>query len=247
MLQIPQRSAAAHHRFAGKVIGRRRRCGRPLQRPGVPGIRSGVRTFEVRVHHVVSKDERGDSLNHGPDGNDHVPGFPAAAGFIGVDAPRHAQQPGYVHEVEGHVEANHEQPETPFAHALVEHLAGHFREPVVEPSEKAKDDGSHQNIVKMGDDEIGVVQLPVPGSRGKHDSGQTRKQELSYKGSAEQHRRGEAYFASPHGRDPIEDLDPGRDPNQPGREHEERVLRRGHAHREHVVRPHAEADQTNAG
>ncbi len=38
-----------------------------------------------------------------------------------------------------------------------------FGIPVVESAEKAEDDGPHQNVVEVGNDEIGVVQLPVPG------------------------------------------------------------------------------------
>src|SRR3984885_5374047 len=85
----------------------------------------------------------------------------------------------------------------PLAQPLVEHLARHFREPVVETSEKAEDDGADQNVVEVGNDEIGVVQLPVKGRNRKHDSGQACEQELSQKGSAEKHRRGKTYFASP--------------------------------------------------
>src|SRR5271170_2892848 len=102
----------------------------------------------------------------------------------------------------------------PLAQPLVEHLAGHFREPVVEPSEEAEDDGSHQNIVEMGDNEIRVVQLPVPGGDGEHDPRQAGEQELDQESGAEKHSRGEAYFASPHGGDPVKDLDAGGDPNQ---------------------------------
>ncbi len=67
-----------------------------------------------------------------------------------------------MHKVEGYVETDHEQPEMPFAQALVEHLARHLGEPVIETSEEAEDDRSHQDVVEMGDDEIGVVQLPIP-------------------------------------------------------------------------------------
>ena len=37
------------------------------------------------------------------------------SGLIGIDAARHAQHAGNVHEVEGQVEADHEEPEVPLA------------------------------------------------------------------------------------------------------------------------------------
>ena len=53
----------------------------------------------------------------------------------------------------------------------------------------------------------------------------------------------EADLAAPHRRDPVEDLDAGRHADDHRRDHEERVRRRRHPDGEHVMRPHAEADE----
>src|ERR1700678_4347732 len=163
MFQIPKRPAAGDHRFAGKVVFRWRRAGGPFESPGIPWIRARLFAFEVRPPQVVNEDHGGNALDEAADGDDHVPGIPPTPRLIGVDTARHAQKSWYVHEVETYVETDQEQPEVPFAQPLIQHLAGHLGVPVVEPSKEAEDDGSYQNVVKVCDDEIGVMQLPIPG------------------------------------------------------------------------------------
>jgi hypothetical protein len=41
--------------------------------------------------------------------------IPAAVGLVGVDAARHSQHTGDVHEVEGEMKADEEEPEVPLA------------------------------------------------------------------------------------------------------------------------------------
>ena len=52
-------------------------------------------------------------LKDDADRHNEIPDIPAAAGLIGVDSSRHAQQPGDVHEIECQVKADQEQPEVP--------------------------------------------------------------------------------------------------------------------------------------
>ena len=68
---------------------------------------------------------------------------------------------------------------------------------------------------------------------------------MEEKANAEQHRRLEVNLSSPHGCQPVEDLDAGRDGDGHRRQHEERVRVRAHAHGEHVMRPDAHADETD--
>ena len=63
---------------------------------------------------------------------------------------------------------------------------------------------------------------------------------------AEHHRRGEVDFAAPHRRQPVEDFDAGGHGDDHGGEGEEGVGAGAHADREHVMRPHAEADESDA-
>ena len=43
-------------------------------------------------------------------------------GIVGVNAARHAQKSGNVHEVKGQMKADDEQPEMPLTQAFVQHL-----------------------------------------------------------------------------------------------------------------------------
>ena len=129
---------------------------------------------------------------------------------------------------------------------LIEHAAGHLGVPVVDGGEDHEEDRADQHVVEMSDDEVGVVQLPVPRRDREHDAGEPGDEPLEEERDGEQHRRGEADLAAPHGRQPVEGLDAGGDGDQHGREREEGVAERGHADGEHVVRPHAQADEADA-
>ena len=54
-------------------------------------------------------------LEDGSAGDDEIPDHPSAVGLVGVDAARHAQKAGDMHEVEGEMEADEEDPEVPLA------------------------------------------------------------------------------------------------------------------------------------
>ena len=95
--------------------------------------------------------------------HEKIPHLPAAAGLVGVNAARHPEHTGNVHEVEGEVEADQEQPEMPFAQSFAQHAAGHLRIPVVEGGEEHEEDCTDQHVVKVSDDEIGAAKLPVEG------------------------------------------------------------------------------------
>src|SRR5271163_2842200 len=91
--------------------------------------------------------------------------------------------------------------------------------------------------------EVGIGDLPVEGRNGEHDAGQARDQKLKEKCQAEQHRYFEAKFSAPDCAEPVEDLDAGRHPDQHRGGGEERVAGGRHADCEHMMRPHAHADE----
>ena len=128
-----------------KVVIRRRRSGGPLQRPGIPWIIARRFAFEVRpedrLHHP---EQDADDLKNHADGNDQVPDLPSAARLVGINAARHAQHAGNVHEVEGKMEADQEQPEVPLAQRLARHPASDFGIPIVERRENGEHDPADQ-------------------------------------------------------------------------------------------------------
>src|SRR5262249_44116613 len=109
--------------------------------------------------------------------------------------------------IEGQVKTDRQQPEVPFAETLAEHLAGGFGKPVINGAEEREQESTQQHIMKMRDYEIGIAQLPVEGRRGKHDTGQSRDQELKKKCCTEEHGRRKANSAAVHCRQPVEEFD----------------------------------------
>src|SRR5262249_24256680 len=108
MFQIPQRAAAPHLGQGLEVVfRRRRRCG-PLQGPGVPGIVAGRRPAAQRPKYVGHQAANTRDLKESPNRRDHIVDFPTAAGVIGINAPRHAEDPGYVLRVESEMKADEE-------------------------------------------------------------------------------------------------------------------------------------------
>src|SRR5277367_1385633 len=97
--------------------------------------------------------------------------------------------------------------------------------------------------MKMRYYEVGIGKLPVEWRHGEHDAGKTRNQKLKKEGQAEQHRYPETKLAAPDGAKPVENLDPGRHPDQHRRRSEKRIASRRHTDRKHVMRPHAHADE----
>ena len=132
MFQVPQRPAAVDGRDFFEVVRRRRRGGRPFQRPGVPRIVARRLAVPQRDDQVVDEDRVARHLDERADRAELIPNLPAAAGVVGVDPPRHAEHAGDVHRPERQDEADEQQPELPPGEPLREHPAGHLGIPVVD-------------------------------------------------------------------------------------------------------------------
>src|SRR5215467_14753922 len=131
MLQIPQLAGAAHLWQGLKVVLRRRRgCG-PLQCPGIPRVITRRCPAAQRPQYVGHQAANARDLKESPNRRDHIVDFPTAAGVIGINAPRHPEDPGYVLRVESEMKADEEKPEMPQAQFLVKHPAHRFGIPVV--------------------------------------------------------------------------------------------------------------------
>src|SRR6267378_906944 len=89
---------------------------------------------------------------------------------------------------EGHVKSDDHEPEGPFAEPLREHAPAHFRKPVVQATDHCEDDRAYRHKVKMCDEKVAILSLPIECHAGMTDSGEARHKELDEKGDAEQHR-----------------------------------------------------------
>src|SRR6267142_226594 len=131
MFQVPKRPATFDSRNFSEVIFRRRRTGRPLKSPGVPGIISGRLPFAQGQDDVGYEAQHAGDLERDADGADQIQQTPAASVFIRVDSTRHAKDAWNVHGVERDMEPDEKEPEMPFAQALAEEAASRLGKPVI--------------------------------------------------------------------------------------------------------------------
>jgi hypothetical protein len=179
------------------------------------------------------------------DRRDEVVHLPSQAGVIGVDPPWHPHQPDYVHGEERHVHANEQQPEVPSPEALVEHLSGELRPPVVDPGEDGERDTADEHIVEVAHNEVGVVRLHVERHGGDHHACDPTDDEGDEKADDEQERRLPHRPARPDRRAPRHDLHARRDGDRHARRGEEAQHQRRQPHSEHVVCPQPERQEAD--
>ena len=126
---------------------------------------------------------------------------------------------------------------------LAQKAPRHLREPVVDPREQAEDRSAEQHVVEVCHHEVGIRLLQIGRRRRVHDAAEPADREHGDETDREEHRRPEADRPTPHRRDPVEHLHAGGDRDEHGQAAERRVRDRAQAHREHVVRPHAEPEE----
>src|SRR5271165_2034922 len=154
MFAIPERTTAADRRDGSKVVGRRRRTHGPFECPGVPGIVAGLGSLEIRNDEVGDEDQYGDGLDESANSGKQIPNIPAAAGFVGVDAARHTEQAGDVHEIKGEMKADNEQPKMQFAEGLVQHPSRNFWVPIIKCREQGEEDSADDDVMKVSHDKV---------------------------------------------------------------------------------------------
>src|SRR5258708_27793160 len=119
------------------------------------------------------------------------------------------------------METNQEKPEMPPPKPPAQPSSSRLWIPVVEAAEYGEQEAADQHVVKVRHDKIRVRQLPVERRDGQHHAGQACDQELEQESETEEHRILQANLAAIHPPQPVEDLDPCRDPYQHRRTAEE--------------------------
>ena len=105
-----------------------------------------------------------------------------------VDAPHMPADAEDVHREEAPLKKMKVSTEVDLAQRLVHHPAEHLREPVVDAGEDREDD-PRDDVVDVGDDEVGVVDEDVD-RRGRHeDAAQAADDEHRDERQREEHRR----------------------------------------------------------
>src|SRR4029077_16969193 len=127
--------------------------------------------------------------------------------------------------------------------AIVIKASGNFRPPEVNASEISHDRAADHDVVKMRDDEVGVVQVNIGRERGEKEPGEPAHGEKSDEPESVKHRCliGDRTFVKSRG--PIKDFDRGGNGNREteGGKNKSRV--HGLAGDKHVMSPDEKADQ----
>ncbi len=148
-----------------------------------------------------------------------------------------------MHREEGQIEPSEHEPEVELPQPLVQQLAEHLGPPVVGPGGEGEDATAEEHIVEMRHHEIAIRLLQVGRRYGVHDAGEAANREHRDEPEREIHRGLELKRATPDGADPVEDLYAGRDRDEHRGEGKDGVRDRPHAGREHMVAPHAVAEE----
>src|SRR6266404_8221286 len=142
---------------------------------------------------------------------------------------------------EGHVKSNDHEPEGPFTEPLREHAAAHFRKPILQATDDCEDDRAYRHKVKMCDEKVAVLSLPIERHNSVADSSDPGDKELNEKRDAEQHRHVKSDAAADHGRRPVEHFYTSWNCNEHRGNGEKDIEWTTHSHREHVVSPDTQA------
>ena len=151
-----------------------------------------------------------------------------------------------MHRQKAEIEAAEHRPETPLSQPLVHHPAGHFREPVEDAADHRKDVDADQHVVDVGDDEVGVGELPVDGRGRGHHARNAADHEQNDHAGVEQERRREHRPPGPDGGGPRQHGDGARNGDDQRSAAEQRQRQVRQARGEHVVHPDAEAEDHGA-
>ena len=149
----------------------------------------------------------------------------------------HAHQSDREHRHEDQVHAHERTPEVNLAEGLVQRPAGDRRIPEVNAGKEREHGAGRDQVVKMRDHVIGIVQRHVAGGEPERQPGQAADPEHRQEREREEHRRVEGDRSAPQRQHQRRDQNHRRDRDDKGRHLEEPGERRPHARQEHVMGP----------
>src|ERR1700730_12867473 len=116
--------------------------------------------MKVRPEQIGNKNQNARGLEEDADGHNQIQGVPTTPRLVCINAARHSENAGNVHEIECQMEPDEEEPEVQFAERLVVHFSGHLRKPIIEGAKSRKKNGAYDDVMKMGNYEVGIAEMP---------------------------------------------------------------------------------------
>src|SRR5262245_11251128 len=162
-LHVPERVDGLDPGQHRKIVGRRRRRGRPLERSTVPRVAGQVEAALARADADIELGglaENAAENDDGPDLRDQQQRLPARIRDV-LQAPGHAHEAQLIKGHESEIKADEPAPEAGLAPSFVEGEPKGLGEPILVASERAEHDAADNDIVKMRDQEGAVMDLEI--------------------------------------------------------------------------------------
>src|ERR1700730_1403286 len=193
------------------VWRRRRNC--PFKRGGFPGIYRCLGSFEHTVKKIDQKWDCRQSQRECAERYKNVNRLLTTKmlvlSWIG-DSAHHPIQPEVMHWEKRAIEEDECESKMNLAPSLIHHPPEHFREPKINRPEDAEEAATEENIMDMSNDEVGMMDEQIDGSRCHIDPAQSANHEHGDETQGKTHRGREPYRAAPNSPHPIERLNGGR-------------------------------------
>ena len=197
--------------FEISVSGRRRQG--PLQSRRIPRILGRLGSFEHAVKKIDQKWDCRQSQRECAERYKNVNRLLTTKmlvlSWIG-DSAHHPIQPEVMHWEKRAIEEDECESKMNLAPSLIHHPPEHFREPKINRPEDAEEAATEENIMDMSNDEVGMMDEQIDGSRCHIDPAQSANHEHGDETQGKTHRGREPYRAAPNSPHPIERLNGGR-------------------------------------
>src|SRR5215204_2842341 len=148
-----------------------------------------------------------------------------------------------MHREKRKIETGKHQPKVQLAKAFAKHSASKLWRPIVKRTEEGKHRTTDQDIVKMSNDEVGVVNLQIDGDARLHNARHTSEYEDEKETERKQKRSFEDRPATPDRGNPTKYLNAGRNHNHQCCCSEKTLAKLRETGREHVVYPKAKTNK----
>src|SRR5882672_6491530 len=223
-----------------EIFSDRRRGRLPFKASAGPGIGAGYFTVahgpsEINHRQQVAQREDGSS------GSGHHIEHLKFRRIAGV-AARHAQIAENELREEREIEAKEKSNRSDAGQKFRIQLAGNLWPPVVQTADVTHHRSANHDVVKVGDDEISIVEMNVQAETGEKETGEAADEEKTDEAEGVQHRGvvGNGAFVERGG--PVKDFDRRRNGNEIAEQREGERGVGGLTGEKHVVSPNEEAD-----
>src|SRR5207237_10165074 len=96
---------------------------------------------------------------------------------------------------------------------IVHHSASRLREPIIDSGKEGKNSARRNDVVKVRDDVVSIVQIEIGGIKCQWNPGESADAEHGEKGGGEKHRHGKSNRAAPELDEKCAQDDDGRNGN----------------------------------